>query len=156
MDEFVDLDRFTTGAIGPPGERVFYLQASAGPIQLTLRLEKQQVAVLAQYLAGLLADLPPVADVPTDLELLEPVEEAWIVGEIAVAVDEALDRLVVRADELEGERAARFALTRGQVQAFVVRATSLVEAGRPPCPLCGRPIDPEGHMCLKTNGHKKR
>ena len=156
MDEFVDLDRFTAGAVGPPGQRVFYLQGAAGTTVLTLRLEKQQVAVLAQYLTALLADLPPVADVPTDLELLEPIEEAWIVGEIAVAVDEALDRLVVRVDELEGERSARFALTRAQVQAFVVRATSLVEAGRPPCPLCGRPIDPEGHMCLKTNGHKKR
>ena len=156
MDEFVDVDRFTTDAIGPPGQRVFYLQAAAGTTVLTLRLEKQQVAVLAQYLAGLLADLPPVPDPPTELELLQPFEEAWVVGEIAVAVDEALDRMIVRADELEGERAARFVLTRGQVQAFVVRATSLVEAGRPPCPLCGRPIDPEGHMCLKTNGHKKR
>ena len=156
MEEFADLDRFTTGAVGAPGQRVFYLQASAGSTVLTLRLEKQQVAALAQYLAALLADLPPVADVPTDLELLEPLEEAWVVGELAVAVDEVMDRLVVRADELEGEQAARFALTRAQVQAFIVRATALVQAGRPPCPLCGRPIDPEGHMCLKTNGHKKR
>ena len=49
----------------------------------------------------------------------------------------------------------RVALTRGQVQAYVERAVSLVSAGRPPCPLCGRPIDPDGHMCIKTNGHKK-
>ena len=48
---------------------------------------------------------------------------------------------------------ARFSLTRGQVASFVVRAATLVAAGRPPCPLCGRPLDPEGHVCIKTNGH---
>jgi uncharacterized repeat protein (TIGR03847 family) len=74
--------------------------------------------------------------------------------------------MIVRADELSLEEddeaadettlgMARFALTRGQVQAFVVQATLLLSSGRPTCPLCGRPIDPEGHMCIKTNGHKK-
>ena len=161
-----DLDRFTAGAVGPPGQRVFYLQAMAGSEVVTLRLEKQQVAALAQYLAELLHDLPAPADdeVPTELELVEPVQERWIVGQLGVVFDESRDRMVVRADELVAEDdesdevsagMARFALTRGQVQAFVVRAASLVSSGRPPCPLCGRPIDPEGHMCIKTNGHKK-
>jgi uncharacterized repeat protein (TIGR03847 family) len=170
MTEFdlPDVDRFTTGAVGPPGQRVFYLQAIAGGTVVTLRLEKQQVAALAQYFAELLHDLPSPddADVPAELELVEPVEEAWTVGQLGVVFDETRDRMVVRADELriedEGEEdedatlgMARFGLTRGQVQAFVVRATQLVSSGRPPCPLCGRPIDPEGHMCIKTNGHKK-
>ena len=169
MTEFdlPDVDRFTTGTIGEPGARVFYLQAVAGTELVTLRLEKQQVAALAQYLAELLADLPvpTEADIPTDMELVEPVEEAWIVGQLGVVFDETRDRMVVRADELtvedddEDDSAtlgmARMALTRGQVQAFVVRAAQLVSSGRPPCPLCGRPIDPEGHMCIKTNGHKK-
>lgn len=161
-----DLDRFTAGTVGPPGQRVFYLQATAGSEVVTLRLEKQQVGALAQYLAELLHDLPAPADdeVPTELELVEPVQERWIVGQLGVVFDESRDRMVVRADELVAEDdesdevspgMARFALTRGQVQAFVVRAASLVSSGRPPCPLCGRPIDPEGHMCIKTNGHKK-
>lgn len=161
-----DLDRFTAGTVGPPGQRVFYLQAMAGSEVVTLRLEKQQVGALAQYLAELLHDLPAPADdeVPTELELVEPVQERWIVGQLGVVFDESRDRMVVRADELVAEEdqadevspgMARFALTRGQVQAFVVRAASLVSSGRPPCPLCSRPIDPEGHMCIKTNGHKK-
>ncbi|HYD10214.1 MAG TPA: DUF3090 family protein, partial [Acidimicrobiales bacterium] len=126
-----DVDRFTAGTVGPPGSRVFYLQAMAGGEVVTLRLEKQQVGALAQYLAELLHDLPSPADdeVPTDLELVEPVQERWIVGQLGVVFDESRDRMVVRADELVAEDEedeatpgmARFALTRGQVQAFVVR-----------------------------------
>ena len=168
MSEFdlENVDRFTAGTVGPPGQRVFYLQAVAGGDVVTLRLEKGQVAALAEYLAELLHDLPSPADeeVPTDMALVEPFDTAWTVGQLAVVFDEGRDRMVVRADELVAEEEgddevtpgmARFALTRAQVQAFVVRATSLVSSGRPPCPLCGRPIDPEGHMCIKTNGHSK-
>ena len=161
-----DVDRFTAGAIGEPGQRVFYLQAIAGAEVVTLRCEKTQVAALAQYFAELLADLPAPADaeVPTDMELRSPVEAEWTVGQIGVVFDEGRDRMVVRADELrfeDDERdeetagMARVALTRAQVQAFVEHASQLVAAGRPPCPLCGRPLDPEGHMCIKTNGHRK-
>lgn len=160
-----DVDAFTAGTVGEPGQRVFYLQAVAGAEVVTLRLEKGQVAALAQYLAELLADLPtPPAEqvVASGMELQEPVDAEWIVGQLGVVFDESRDRMVVRADEIATEEEvddtlgfARFALTRAQVQAFVVRAATLLEAGRPPCPLCGRPIDPEGHMCIKTNGHAK-
>ena len=85
-------------------------------------------------------------------------------SQLGVVFDESQDRMIVRADELALDEdadddvtlgMARFALTRGQVQAFVVQATLLLSSGRPTCPLCARPIDPEGHMCIKTNGHKK-
>ncbi len=45
-------DRFTAGTVGPPGQRVFFLQASAEGHVVTLRLEKAQVAALAVYLAS--------------------------------------------------------------------------------------------------------
>ncbi len=48
----------------------------------------------------------------------------------------------------------RIALTREQAAAFAIHATRLVEAGRPPCPLCGFPLDPSGHDCPRTNGHR--
>jgi len=161
-----DVDRFTAGTIGEPGARVFYLQAIAGAQVVSLQLEKGQVGALAQYLAELLHDLPTPADseVPQDMELTSPVIPEWIVGQLGVVFDEGRDRMIVRADEIALEEdaddeatlgMARFALTRGQVQAFVVRATLLLSSGRPTCPLCARPIDPEGHMCIKTNGHKK-
>jgi uncharacterized repeat protein (TIGR03847 family) len=162
-------DRFTAGTVGPPGQRVFFLQASEGGQVVTLRLEKAQVAALAEYLASVLADLPnPAPDsLPDDLELAQPVVAEWVVGQIGVVFDEDRDRMLVQAEELvddEGEAAsqevepgvARFGLTRPQVAAFVARAAELVAAGRPPCPLCGRPLDPAGHSCIKTNGHRAR
>ncbi|MBW3611301.1 MAG: DUF3090 family protein [Actinobacteria bacterium] len=163
-----EVDRFTAGALGPPGARVFYLQVGAGGQVLSLRLEKAQVAALAGYLAELLADLPTPApeEIPDPSELVEPVVAEWVVGQLGVAFDESRDRFVIRADEVvdddEGAGvdvavaggSARFALTRPQVAGFVVQAAALVVAGRPPCPLCRRPLDPEGHMCVKTNGHK--
>lgn len=165
-----DVDRFTAGTVGPPGARVFYLQATAGGQVVTLRLEKAQVAALAGYLAEVLADLPTPTpeEIPDEVELTEPVVAEWVVGQLGVAFDDSRDRLVIRADEVvddgddpaaavTGEGAsARFALTRPQVAGFVVHAATLVVAGRPPCPLCRRPLDPEGHMCAKTNGHKQR
>jgi uncharacterized repeat protein (TIGR03847 family) len=169
--EMSDPDVFTTGTVGEPGHRVFYLQARTGAQVVSLRLEKAQVNALAEYLAELLSDLPtpPHEEIPdqSTLVLVEPVIAEWIVGQIGVVFDETRDRMLIRADEVvtvdeEGEAlpdvveggVARFSLTRAQVAAFILRAVTLVEAGRPPCPLCGRPLDPEGHMCIKTNGHK--
>jgi uncharacterized repeat protein (TIGR03847 family) len=164
-----ELDRFTAGTVGPPGQRVFFLQASGEGHVVTLRLEKAQVAALAEYLASVLADLPtPDLDaLPDELELVQPVVAEWVVGQIGVVFDEDRDRMVVQAEELLEEDAdepalepdrgvARFALTRAQVAAFVARAAELVAAGRPPCELCGRPKDPAGHTCIKTNGHRAR
>ena len=159
-------ERFTAGTVGPPGQRVFFLQASAEGHVVTLRLEKAQVAALAEYLASVLSDLPiPDPDaLPGDLDLVEPVVAEWVVGQIGVVFDEERDRMVVQAEELLEEEepgeadqgVARFAPPLPQVAAFVARAAELVAAGRPPCELCGRPKDPEGHMCIKTNGHRAR
>lgn len=166
--ELFEVDRFTSTAIGPPGARVFYLQAVAGDEVVTLRVEKAQVAALAGYLAELLSDLPTPSpeEIPRELEPVEPLVAEWVVGQIGVAFDEARDRMVIRADEVvaddaddevvSGEGSASFVLTRPQVAAFVVHAASLVAAGRPPCPLCRLPLDPEGHVCIKANGHNPR
>ncbi len=163
-----EVDRFTAGALGPPGGRVFYLQVAAGGQVVSLRLEKAQVAALAGYLAELLADLPTPSpeEIPDPSELVEPVVAEWVVGQLGVAFDESRDHFVIRADEVVDDEeggdvdaaisggSARFAVSRPQVAGFVVHAASLVVAGRPPCPLCRRPLDPEGHVCVKTNGHK--
>jgi len=153
---------FTAGTVGPPGKRVFFLQAQGEGIVVTLKCEKQQVGALADYLAGLLADLPTVdpGEVPTLLDLVEPVVPEWSVGTLAVAWDEENDRMVLVAEELLSEEErdvvpdaarARFRVTRAQVAAFVDRARELVAGGRPPCPLCGGPLDPEGHACPRLN-----
>ena len=197
--DFESPDFFTTGTVGVPGRRTFYLQAREAGSVVTLKLEKEQIRALAEYLAKLLNDLPKPEALPRDMALLEPVNEAWVVGSLGVAYDEAADRILIVAEELseeadddeedddeetaeeaaaeEGPRGARapaeppepaeaaepseppdtakarFRLTRPQAAAFVERARSLVQAGRPSCRLCGLPMDPDGHTCPGTNGH---
>lgn len=160
-------DHFTAGAIGPPGQRVFYLQAREGRALVTLKCEKGQVAALGEYLAGVLAKLPgtPAAAAAGPAALLEPLAAAWPVGSIAVGFDDGRDRIVVVVNEAveeeedEGATAgaepasARFAITRAQAAAFIERARALVRAGRANCPMCGEPKDPAGHICPRANGH---
>ena len=162
MTDDLDLgspDLFTVLAVGPVGERVFMLHVAQGQQTLTVKVEKQQVAVLAQYLGQRVRELGRPGELP-ELDLQVEVEAEWIVGTIGVSYDDETDRLVVVIEELteeeEGEEgtAARISLTREQAAAFAIRATQLVEAGRPPCPLCGLPLDPSGHDCPRTNGHR--
>jgi uncharacterized repeat protein (TIGR03847 family) len=153
-----DLDRFTVGAEGPVGRRVFLVQCQSNDARITLKVEKQQVSVLAEYLGRLLSDLDVPDDVPDAPDLEEPTDPQWVIGTLGVTYDEGLDRIVLVAEELvaEGEDGdmARFTITREQAASFAVRASNLIEAGRPPCPLCGGPIDPQGHQCPRTNGHR--
>jgi len=185
--DFAAPDLFTAGTIGPPGQRVFYLQAREGQTLVTLKCEKEQVRVLGEYLGKLLERLSkPEATSAGDLALVEPATPAWAVGSIGVGYDEAADRVVLVIEEVaeaneaetEGEEesesaieagaaaqeeedvaaesdraSARVRLTRAQVAAFVGRAQSLIEAGRPTCRFCGRPMNPGGHKCARTNGH---
>jgi len=154
-------DHFTAGAVGPPGQRVFYLQARAAGSLVTLKTEKEHVGGLAEYLDGLLAKTPVASEeVPRDLALLEPIDPAWSVGAIGVGYDETEDRIVVVVNELMGEEesqegaTARFRVTRAQAAGFVGRARELMKASRPTCKVCGGPIDPGGHLCPRRNGHK--
>jgi len=166
-------DYFTIGAVGAPGQRVFYLQGREARRVVTLKVEKEQIAALADYIAGVLAKLPEPGTAATDLPLLEPVEVAWAVGALGLGYDETSDRVVVVANEAveqepeeeDGEEAtqesaeapegatARFLITRTQAAAFVERARALVRAGRPICPMCSQPKDPGGHACPRSNGH---
>jgi len=135
----------TTGTVGPPGERVFYLQARRGTQLLTLKMEKTQVAALVRYLGTLLADLPPPEVLPGNMELVEPAEAEWVVGTLGVSYDEDSDRFVLLAEELveedEDGAVARIGATRDQIAGLVLHGAEVVEAGRPPCPLCGEPLD---------------
>lgn len=156
--ELLDVDKLTVGALGKPGQRLFLLQAKAGAQVVTLKVEKVQVAALAAHLATMLERLPRPGHLPEDLDLEAPAEPEWVVGSLGASYDEAVDRLLLVAEEAvpEGEEPAeaRFGLTRDQVAALAIRSTRLVQAGRPPCPLCGYPLDERGHDCPRTNGHR--
>jgi uncharacterized repeat protein (TIGR03847 family) len=165
-------DFFVGGAVGPPGQRVFHLQAGQDGEVVTLRCEKQHVVALAEHLDELLADLPPVAPDPGSRELREPLDDQWTVGGLGLAYEEDSDRVVLICEELivvdtddeevlaealagsEGAR-ARFAITRSQASAFIATAEELVQGGRARCQICGEPMDPLGHICPRSNGHRK-
>lgn len=158
MTAYEDPEVFTTGAVGEPGQRIFYLQAREGADTTSVKLEKQQVMALAEYLGGLLHDLPAPDKVPEAPELLDPVIPDWTVGTIGVAYDNDRDRIVIVADELVPDEddetpgaSLRIAATRSQVRALIDRAESLMAGGRPPCRLCGAPLDPTGHACPRAN-----
>lgn len=175
MNRSFDLDapdHFTAGAVGKPGERVFYLQARQGRTVVTLKAEKEHVRALGEYLAGLLTQLEASATKPAaDTGLLEPIEPVWDVGSLGLGYDESRDRIIVVANEAvesdedeeapttEREQAAadmgtaRFAITRAQAAAFTERARVLMKGGRPGCPMCSQPIDAAGHVCPRANGH---
>jgi uncharacterized repeat protein (TIGR03847 family) len=151
-------ERLCVGTVGPVGSRLFLLQVRRAETLLTLKMEKLQVAALAETLAQVVRDQQRPGHLPDDQALEEPTDPAWAVGTIGVSFDEAEDRVVLVIEELvaEGEvgAIARVSVSREQAAAFAIQATRLVEAGRPPCPLCGSPLDPSGHECPRTNGHR--
>jgi len=167
--DFNPADRITMETVGPPGRRVFYLQASQGLQVVTLFFEKEQAQALASGLLQLLDNLE--ADHPEDeaeveailtlqMNLQQPVEPEFRIGQMGIGFDEDSGYVVVIAYELILEQdqdigVARFWITREQARALAQHALEVVEAGRPTCPLCGEPIDPEGHFCPRGNGHGK-
>lgn len=161
--EFDAPERVIPGAIGEPGQRVFVIQANSSHEVRTIKLEKQQVAALCEYLDGILADLPPVTEpIGGVAELEVPIEIAWTVGNMGIAYESDSDTIVIVAEEYPDEPSpgsdaanatAQIHMTRAQAARFVEIGRLLVATGRPLCPLCGQPIDPSGHSCPRTNGH---
>lgn len=169
LTDFNPVSRLTIGAVGPPGQRIFLLQASQGTTTITLKLEKEQARVLASSTYELLEELDEKyphsyskLDEPlsSDLMIQEPAEPEFVVGQIGLGYDQEQDAVVVVVQEIELEgqddtAIARFWATRTQVRAMSDHAMEIIDQGRPICPLCDRPINPNGHFCPKQNGHDK-
>ncbi|MBV9096532.1 MAG: DUF3090 domain-containing protein [Frankiaceae bacterium] len=176
--EFDPPERFVAGTVGQPGERTFFLQASGNGRLVSVALEKVQVAALAEKLDELLdevrrrqgSDSVVPAAATIDFEdvapLATPVEEEFRVGTLALAWDDDTGQVIVEAQSAtpEGESEAettefagdllRVRISPEAARAFSKRAQRVVAAGRPPCPLCGNPLDAEGHVCPRQNGHR--
>jgi uncharacterized repeat protein (TIGR03847 family) len=145
-------------------------------------LEKQQVSVLAERITALLgevgkrfgseAEAEVVVETESDSDPLSvPLEEEFRVGtmglgwdadsssivvELLAVTEEEVDESVVLDDTEEGPDALRVFLSPTAAKAFADRAERVVSAGRPPCPLCAEPLDPEGHVCVRLNGYHER
>ena len=110
--------------------------------------------------------LPAAADDNEPLDL--PLDEEFRVGTLGLAWDGDTDTVVIEAiavgeyeaDEPTEEELAeldrlRVRLTPAATRAFIARAKRVVAAGRPPCPFCGQPLDPDGHLCPRHNGYRR-
>ena len=175
---FDNVDRFVCGTVGTPGQRTFFLQAVAGPRVISVQLEKVQVQVLAQRMGQILLELERrgVADVAEVVEaapederpLDEPLRDEFGVGTLTIGWDTDDSVLVLEArsesdeesddEEVDDEAAdgpdvMRVRLSAEQAAGFVKRASRVLSSGRPPCPFCGQPLNPEGHICPRTNGY---
>lgn len=179
-------DRFVVGTVGEPGSRTFFLQARSGARLVSVALEKQQVLALAERVDELLDEVmdseaheeivPAIApvDLRDDAPLEQPIEEEFRAGTMTLSWDPSDDRVVIEVfpiteaaiiapgtpeeeiDEPEPEEVLVVRLAAGPARAFVSRASDVVEAGRPTCPFCTLPIDPEGHLCVRANGFRRR
>ena len=170
VHEFDWPDRVVIGTIGRPGARTFYLQARTGARIVSIALEKEQSALLAQKIDEVLDQLRGVEgnrySVPTstpvelvDNDPLEAVQEQFRAGTIGIGWDPTTAQLIIEVhplpvdDESEDDAAADSQMLRvrmpvGTARAFTQRTREVVDAGRPLCTLCGYPIDPDGHTCI--------
>jgi uncharacterized repeat protein (TIGR03847 family) len=179
-------ERFVAGTVGPPGGRTFFLQARTGSRVVSVALEKQQVQALAERIDELLdevmasdlneAMIPAVA--PLGLEdsapLEQPIEEEFRAGTMTLSWDPTDQRVVIEVfpyteaavvspeqvdedfAEPDPEEIFLVRIPAGVARAFVKRSEQVLEAGRPSCPFCGNPIDPDGHLCVRANGFRRR
>jgi uncharacterized repeat protein (TIGR03847 family) len=153
--EFDAPDKIMVGVRGDVGARLFLLQARQGRRLVILKCEKLQLAALAQWISQVLDDLGRPGHLPDDFTLEPEYEADFSVGDIAISVDEERDVIEVTFDSVEeDEDTAVITLTKEWAGGLAIAITRLVEAGRPPCPLCGGPLDPRGHDCPRTNGHR--
>jgi len=128
--------------------------------------------------SGGTAPVPAVA--PSELDDLGPLEQPIIeefrVGTLGLGWDPDAEQVVIQAqaategdaslpdddasddepdfgdDDADGPALIRVRISGAQARAFTKRALAIVAAGRPPCPLCGQPLD-DGHICARSNGH---
>jgi uncharacterized repeat protein (TIGR03847 family) len=176
VSEFIeldDVDALGTGAVGRPGERAFYIQARTEGTQLTVLVEKEQVALLA---AEAVAFLDRIADeypeLPFDVpavqtQLREPTVPLFRARLIGLGFDPERELVLLELRERSSEEdeppedddadadaegyVARIYATRAQVRAMAARGAEAVAGGRPRCPLCELPMDPDGHICPRWN-----
>jgi len=156
--DYQQVTRVTAGAIGEPGKREFYLQLRAGGQLVSLALEKDQLRALTERLQEVFSrvPVPPSSRLP-DMALEQPIAPIWRVGFMTLTYSQDEKSFEVSLVELvdEGDEPAtgHFEASLTQMQALAAHAAALISAGRPPCPMCGRPIDHDGGVCPRLNGH---
>ena len=161
-------DRFITGTVGEPGERAFYVQLRNNSRLFSVAVEKAQVQAIAERLDVMISEIrksnplisiekSPIDDAPLE----SPVDAEFQVGAMSLAWDEESTLISIELYELEDDEEdsegeiLEINITIGMASAFSARSRAVVSAGRLPCPFCGIPIDPRGHLCPRANGYRR-
>jgi uncharacterized repeat protein (TIGR03847 family) len=165
---FTNPQRFVAGTIGQPGERAFFIQARLENRVVSVALEKAQVQAIASRLEIMISEVRkanPLIQIEKlaqdDAPLETPVDEEFQVGAISLAWDEDQKLIALELFELEDDEedpegdVLEIYFSLGLAVLFANRAKALVNAGRIPCPFCGTPIDPRGHLCPRANGYRR-
>jgi len=166
------VQHITADALGKPGQRVFYLQGwRETDIQpVTVIIEKVQLQTLATGLEQMLAEIaqqnPALAGSSVEydedkMHITPPVDPLFRAGEMGLGYDAEQDQIVILVREIvmedgnpEEASVVRFWCSRQQAGWLAGWSKEVVNRGRPICPQCGQPMEPEGHFCPKKNGHK--
>ena len=161
-------ERFIAGTVGEPGERAFYLQIRNSTRLLSVAVEKAQVQAIIARLDVMIAEIRQINPLITiekfpidDAPLESPVDAEFQVGAMSLAWDEETSLICIELYELEEDEeesdgeVAEINITIGMATAFSTRSKIVVSAGRLPCPFCGIPIDPRGHLCPRANGYRR-
>jgi uncharacterized repeat protein (TIGR03847 family) len=171
VHELRPVEHITADAVGAPGNRIFYIQGWTDESSISLIVDKFQLQTLAvaveQFLAdldGKLKNLPPAsADYDVDkMRIKPPVEPLFKVGQVGLGYDSSDDlvalelRELIQEDQkdLPGQQVVRYWCSRSQMRALINWGLEVIRHGRPLCPQCGQPMDPDGHLCPRKNGHK--
>ena len=177
--EFNPVERFVAGTVGIPGERTFFIQARTGSRIVSVVVDKSQVIALGERTKIMLREIkksdPTVSIKAIEIDyapLEQPIFEEFRAGVIAMAWDAENTVIVYElremttSDDREDEEVIfdekdlsadllRVHVSPTQAAAFAKRCLSLAGAGRSPCPFCGIPIDPSGHLCPRSNGYRR-
>ncbi|MDQ3155434.1 MAG: DUF3090 domain-containing protein [Actinomycetota bacterium] len=172
-------DRFVIGTLGAPGSRTFFIQARSGAQIVSVALEKQQSAALAERIEEVLDELMTDEGNPFSIPALapeglvdndpleQPVEEQFRAGTMSLGWDPSTAQLVIEAFplleadaealdpvEVEPQEVLLVRIPVGTARAFAKRTREVVEAGRPLCSLCGAPMDADDHVCTLPDGFR--
>ena len=166
--EFSRPERFIAGTVGEPGERAFYIQVRTSSRLFSVAVEKAQVQAITARLDVMISEIRksnPLINIEKfpldDAPLESPVDAEFQVGAMSLAWDEESALISIELYELEEDEedsegeVVEINISLGMAAAFSSRSKAVVNAGRLPCPFCGIPIDPRGHLCPRANGYRR-
>ena len=167
-NEFTRPERFVAGTVGQPGERAFYLQVRSSSRLFSVAVEKAQVQAIAARMEIMVSEvrkanpLITVDKLPLDDGPLEtPIDSEFEIGAMSLSWNDETKLICVELFELEDDEedsdgeVLEINITLGMASAFSSRSKAVVNAGRLPCPFCGIPIDPRGHLCPRANDYRR-